>query len=326
MGVGRLTAGFASTIGFASLPRAVVGVLLLLTGCNSTENAGPLPRGAAIPASITFTTVPEAVQGGSARMEAIEGRVTGAAAGQQIVLYARSGIWWIQPFAAKPLTEIRKDSTFRATTHMGTEYTALLVEPRYSPPSTVETLPARGGSVVAVATVKGKSPIPETLNFSGYEWEVRKVPDDRNATAQADHGASAWTDRKGRLHLRITHESRDWVGADVNLRRSLGYGSYIFTVSEITPVEPATVLGMFTWPEEIDVELSQWGDPAAKNTQFVIQPYYVPANVFRFISPPVTLNHSFRWEPGRARHLPRAGRRRRYTWCTLPEEARRQRC
>jgi hypothetical protein len=50
---------------------------------------------------------------------------------------------------------------------------------------------------------------------------------------------------------------------------------------------------------EIDIELSQWGDPAAKNAQFTIQPYYVPANVFRFVSPSVALTHSFQWAPGR---------------------------
>jgi hypothetical protein len=64
---------------------------------------------------------------------------------------------------------------------------------------------------------------------------------------------------------------------------------------------------MFTWDDfeagqnhrEIDIELTRWGDPESKNTQFAIQPYYVPANVFRFASPSSTVTHSFRWEPGR---------------------------
>jgi len=43
----------------------------------------------------------------------------------------------------------------------------------------------------------------------------------------------------------------------------------------------------------------QWGVPASKNAQFAIQPYNVPANVYRFISPSAPLTHSFRWEPGR---------------------------
>jgi hypothetical protein len=50
---------------------------------------------------------------------------------------------------------------------------------------------------------------------------------------------------------------------------------------------------------EIDIELSQWGDPVSKNSQFAIQPFYVPANVFRFNSPAGAMTHSFRWEPSR---------------------------
>ena len=89
--------------------------------------------------------------------------------------------------------------------------------------------------------------------------------------------------------------------------RSLGYGSYSFVLREAPRLEPSTVLGMFTWDDleagqnhrEIDIELSQWGDRAIKNAQFVIQPYYVPANVFRFNSPATPLTHSFHWAPGR---------------------------
>ena len=62
---------------------------------------------------------------------------------------------------------------------------------------------------------------------------------------------------------------------------------------------------MFTWDagagqdhREMDIELSQWGDPAAKNAQFVVQPYYVAANVFRYSAPSTALSYSFRWEPG----------------------------
>jgi hypothetical protein len=64
---------------------------------------------------------------------------------------------------------------------------------------------------------------------------------------------------------------------------------------------------MFTWDDlgveqnhrEIGVEMSRWGNPASKNAQYVIQPYYVAANVARFSAPAGRLTHSFRWEPGR---------------------------
>jgi hypothetical protein len=51
---------------------------------------------------------------------------------------------------------------------------------------------------------------------------------------------------------------------------------------------------------ELDTEISRWGDPGGKNAQFVVQPYYVPANVVRFSVPSGPLTYSFRWEPGRA--------------------------
>jgi hypothetical protein len=72
-------------------------------------------------------------------------------------------------------------------------------------------------------------------------------------------------------------------------------------------LDAAAVLGMFTWDEslvdpnhrEIDTEISRWGDPEGKNAQYVVQPYYVPANVVRFSAPAGRLTYSFRWEPGR---------------------------
>ena len=51
---------------------------------------------------------------------------------------------------------------------------------------------------------------------------------------------------------------------------------------------------------EMNIELSRWGDAGNKNAQFVVQPYYIPANVFRFNAPAGALTHSLRWEPGRA--------------------------
>ena len=88
---------------------------------------------------------------------------------------------------------------------------------------------------------------------------------------------------------------------------SLGYGSYLFVVREISHLEPAVVLSMFTWDDsdadqnhrEMNIELARWGDAGNKNAQFVVQPFYVPANVVRFNAPPGALTHSFRWESGK---------------------------
>ncbi len=285
---------------------APIGLIcLLLSGCSSKTN---------IPPSIQFTEVPEAGPGGSARMQKITGRVAGAKAGQQIVLFAKSGTWWVQPFASKPFTPIQQDRTWKSSTHLGTEYAALLVEPGYSAPHTADVLPSQGGGVIAVATVAGRTSdasamlVPARMHFSGYEWEVSQVAQDsRGGGMHGNSASNAWTDARGWLHLRLDRKSNEWTGAEMNLVHSLGYGEYSFVVREIPQLDPGIVLGMFVWDpldagqnhREIDIELSQWGVPNTKNAQFAIQPYNVPANVYRFMSPSNRLTHSFRWEPGR---------------------------
>jgi signal transduction histidine kinase len=115
--------------------------------------------------SIEFTRIPKAAEGGPAStIDTIEGRAIGARPGQQIVLYARSGDWWVQPYADQPFTAVRADSTWTNVTHAGTEYAALLVEPGYVPSPTVHAMPEAGGLVVAVAITKGTPP------FWGTWW------------------------------------------------------------------------------------------------------------------------------------------------------------
>jgi hypothetical protein len=283
----------------------VIGILCgLLSGCGHRRSSSS--------PSIEFTVIPEVDWGGSGIVERIEGHAKGFKTGQRIVLFAKSGSWWLQPDDHTPFTAIEPDSTWKNSVHLGTEYAALLVEPGYSPPTTAaaDVLPRKGDGVVAVATVRAlPGPLaPKKIRFSGYEWEVRQMPSDGGGVAHANTASNAWTDAKGWLHLRITHDGGEWAGAELNLSRSLGYGSYSFVVHQAPRFEPGTVLGLFTYdhlepgPEhrEIDIEFGQWGDPAIKNAQFVIQPYYVPANVFRYMSPAgAMLTHSFRWEAGR---------------------------
>jgi hypothetical protein len=259
--------------------------------------------------SIEFTAVPPAAAGGSDRTIRIAGRVSGATPGQRIVLYARGGHWWVQPLTDQPFTAVRPDATWENATHLGTEYAALLVDGAFRPPDTTESLPKPGGSVLAVATVKGTghyATVPKVLTFSGYEWQVRQIPSDRGGQNDYDP-ANAWTDAEGLLHLRLAKRDDHWTSAEVILTRALGYGTYAFTVRDTSKLDPAAAFGMITWDEEaldqnhreLDIEISQWGDPSVPNAQYVLQPYYVPANVARFSAPAGTLTHTFRWEPGR---------------------------
>jgi len=255
--------------------------------------------------------VPEAADGSSDRLEPIAGRVVGARPGQSIVLFARSECWWVQPLNTRPFTAIEPNATWKSTIHLGTDYAALLVEPGYYPPATVDSLPRPGGNVVAVVATKGSSTYTplrrKTLTFSGYEWEIRQTPSDRGGGNDYD-ARNAWVDPAGTLHLVLAQRNGRWTSAEVKLTRSLGYGTYILVVPDMSRLDPAAALAMLTWDDlgadqhhrELDVEISRWGDPANKDVQYAVQPHYVAANVFRFVAPPRRLTHSLRWEPGRA--------------------------
>src|SRR5215470_7469823 len=130
---------------------------IALIGCRSHQSS-PKPF-------IEFTKVPLAGEGGPDRVATIEGRVVGFRPEQRIVLLAKWGIWWVQPLADRPFTEIQSDSTWRNSTHFGTDYAALLVGPGYHPPARMDWLPSKGDGVVAVAVVKGRPVFWQTWWF-----------------------------------------------------------------------------------------------------------------------------------------------------------------
>src|SRR3984885_2057757 len=155
--------------------RLLMFASVLLFACNSNRVLPPKPN-------VQITLVPAANPGGPVQLDFIEGRASGVKPGQQIVLYARSDIWWLQPFANQPFTKIQPDSTWRNATHLGTDYAAILVEPGFHPATKVTTLPAQGNGVVAIATSKGMPAAPivsKVIHFSGYDWSVRNAARDR---------------------------------------------------------------------------------------------------------------------------------------------------
>ena len=281
----------------------VLAAALLLSGCHSADS----PRRPVI----EITHVPAASAGGPESLDRIEGRVRGSKPVEQVVLYAHAGAWWIQPFINQEFTKIHPDGTWKNTTHLGTEYAALLVQPGYQPAAKITSLPKEGNGVVAVVTAQGKPGSPiihKVVHFSGYDWNVRTAGSDRGGEPNAYDPANAWTDERGYLHLRMALRNGKWSCAEINLTRSLGYGTYRFVVQDSSHLGPSAVLGMYTWDEvnsanfrnELDIELSRWGNPSSKNAQYVVQPFFVPENVVRFTIPPGVLTHSFRWDPGRA--------------------------
>jgi hypothetical protein len=261
---------------------------------------------------IQFTRIPPASEGGPDRLEMIEGKVIGGHPGQRIVLFAKaSNVWWVQPLDVEPFTKIEQDSSWKSATHLGSEYAVLLVDSTYLPLSTIPALPKPGGPVLAVASVSGGKIVPTTiqaLRFSGYEWNIRHIARERFGSMLYYEPANAWTDSNGFLHLRITRKSESWMCGSVALSRSLGYGTYTFTVQDVSHLEPAAELSLFTFDEEngeqhhreMDIELSQWGDPKNKSGDYVIQPSWFPENKVKFQPPPGVVNYSLRWEASAA--------------------------
>ena len=290
---------------FAELLKPVLlAFCIVLTSCQSHRgNTDP---------SIEFSKIPPAAQGGREKVDTIAGRVRNARPGQQIVIYAHSGPWWVQPWPDRPFISIKPDSTWSTETHLGFEYAALLVEPDYSPPPVMDTAPTQGGSVALVTIVKGIGP-PQfaptgSLKFSGYDWNVRMIASDKGGMNNLYDPENAWIDASGALHMQIKKKSGMWSCAEIFLNRSLGYGTYSVTVRDTAHLEPAAAFSMFTFDDwaseehfrEMDVEVGGWGDANKNNARYVIQPLYIPGNLFAFAAPSGTLTYILRWESGHA--------------------------
>ena len=143
--------------GLAGTRALLLFFCVFFSGCRSRQSVpGP---------SIEFTRVPPAAEGGPEKLDIIEGRAIGARPGQQIILYAQWGPWWVQPLADKPFTIIETDSKWSNSTHFGTEYAALLVDAGYRPRATMDVLPSEGDGVTVVAITKGRPTFWQTWWF-----------------------------------------------------------------------------------------------------------------------------------------------------------------
>ncbi len=272
----------------------LVAVPLLLLGCRS------LP----LDPAISFSLVPVADPGGPESLELICGSVRNGKSQDRVILYAFSGgFWWVQPFTSRPFTELSGDMSWKNRIHLGQQYTALLVHADYKPSPKLEVLPTTGNGVLAVATVPGTPPKPVTIHFSGYDWEVRQLSSNWGGTLNPYDPSNAWVDQAGSLHLKIEHRGDQWLCADIGLKESLGQGSYSFTVRDVSHLDPAAVLWLYTWDHfklfngQLSVEVSRWGDSNSKNTQFAINPSHEPNNIHRFQTPPGVVTFSFLWQP-----------------------------
>jgi hypothetical protein len=286
---------------------------LVLTGCHSSSMiSAPTLAFNKVAAAYQESPYKTDITEHDYKTDTIEGRAIGTRPGQRVVLYAKTdGRWGLCQQSYQPFANIERDGRWKASVHLGIQYAALLVEPTYDPHEQTETLPIVGNGVVALAVVNGEGPAPvlpspKILNFSGYEWTTSAGPIFRAGSRNFFDPANVWTDKGGALHLRISGSPGKWAAAEAKLTRSLGYGTYRFQLRDVSHLEPSAILTLITWDgvgsestrRELDIELSRWGNLENTNLNYVVQPYYVPANFFAFRVPPGAYTHSFRWEKG----------------------------
>lgn len=267
--------------------------------------AGGQPLGG----EIEFTYVPP-----FGSYDDLQGSVTGVDPDDyKVAVYINVSGWWTKPSSAQPLTPINGDGSWICDVTTGgidecaTEIAAFLVPNGYSPP------PASGQQCLASELYQyphAKAIRYDTISFSGYDWWIKRScnPVGPGPNYFEDN---AWVDGAGRLHLKIDQRDGRWYCSEVIADRSFGYGTYVFTVrGRVDLLDENIVLGLFTWedcvPEhnyrEIDVELSRWGNPLNDNAQFVVQPWNVPGNMYRFDvdlsdSSDELTTHEFTWQP-----------------------------
>ena len=229
------------------------------------------------------------------------------------MLFTKVGSWWVQPDFEQPYTSLSASGHWQRNIHLGTDYAALLVDSSYQPPQNTDVLPAAGNGVIAVKAVAGTASHSgliglKPLRFSGYDWWLSNTDSDRGGSIHSYRPDNLSVDPKGFLHLRITGQPNHWSCSEMILQRSLGYGTYAVTVDVPRHLEPAAVLNIFTWSRtgadvnhrEMDINLSRWGNTDGKNVEYIVEPFYVPTNVYGLEVKPGLTRFSLRWQPNSA--------------------------
>ncbi len=263
-------------------------VMVILSGQNDTF----------ADAAITITTVPT-----YGTTEDVSGIVSGVDFSAHVVapyIYVGTG-WWTKPTFASPTVPINvSDGTWTAdiTTHENDKYATriavFLIPQNVDPPqaSGQSTLPESVFSLSLAWGIAYRGPEARFISFAGYEWRVKHsdTPVGPGPNLFSSEPSDVWADSAG-LHMSIVRRDEKWYCTEVILQENFGYGTYMFqTRGRLDILEPFMVAGFFTWDDyaaapyrEIDFEYSRWGIPEdTNNAQFVIQPWDVPGNRYRY--------------------------------------------
>jgi hypothetical protein len=256
----------------------------------------------------------------------LKGSVVGINSDDYVIgVYMFVDDWWPKPTFAQPWTAIEANGTWQCDIATSiydlnaTEVIAFLVPKNeisewpidFGIESGLAALPLEAFRFPSAGAFR-PSCFTKKIQFAGYNWLVK------NSGLQSVgpgpnifDSNNAWVDANGLLHLKITNNGDKWQCAEVFIEDSSGGGTYSFAVdSNVSAMDANVVLGLFTWDEfapqnanrEMDIEISRWGDAAADNAQYVVQPGAKAGNLNIFnIDPcdqPVT--HILDWRFGSA--------------------------
>ena len=289
----------------------------------NTPSPTPTPTSTGcFPATIVFTFVPPISSTAD-----LSGRVTCVTpVDYRVAVYINVDGWWIKPYSGT-VTIIQDDGTWTTDITTGgsdplaTEVVAFLIPMTYTPPSLLDAalLPEElySNSVAFTSAVRRPA---RTITFAGFTWTVKYAPvrADPGWNYYSDDLADVWVDGDGALHLRLAYRNGVWYATEVIGPEGLSYGTYTVTLgSRVDLLDKNVVLGFFTWDtaapqnhyREIDIEFGRWGEALGQNAQYVVQPWDVFGNRYRFnLSLPETDSvHRFTWQPGRIDFESRAG-------------------
>jgi hypothetical protein len=266
---------------------------------------------APVPPVLEFTGYPPFGNSGflTGRATDVDARFYGVA----VYIYVNG--WWTKPSWQYPLTAIHADGSWACNVVTGgddahaTRYAAFLVPLSYLPPSVAGdgALPSQLENFSVDRFIVDR--FPRLIRFATLDWSVKAGfwgpgPNQFSYTTN-----NVWVDEYGALHLKVTHDGSGWSCAEVISRGSFGFGQYRFYLeSDASTLDPNVVLGLFTWSDvadfnhrEIDIECSRWGVVTNLNAQFVVQPFSLADNLFRFELPRGSTGstHVFTWAPDR---------------------------
>lgn len=241
--------------------------------------------------------------------DAGSGRIKGSANNldtrtHQIVIWAKTDKWYVQPFIDSPYTAVGTDGRWESFTHPWNRILALLVDESYDPGATRTYHPSSDEGVLAWDEFPDASSDRFVL-FAEYRWRV-KTGDLAGPGPNyfSDDSENVFVDTGGSLHLRITFRDDRWYSGEVVLDEPLGYGTYSFIVAiRVDNIDPNVVAAGFIYgseDQEIDIEFSQALTEDPENSQYVVQPYHIPGNIYAFKTPDAEVtSHRFHWQPDR---------------------------